>query len=92
MLKINRYLKLFHERMNKIRKGIDIFTQRLSDKSDLKSKDSRTSKNIKIINRERASFEKSEGKVVERLNMKCNAKIKVKNTVFPTLKYREIQS
>ena len=84
--KINRYLKLFHERMNKIRKGIDIFTQRLSHKSDLKSKIQELQKILKLLIQREQVLKSQKEKLLKRLNMKCNAKIKVKNTVFPNVK------
>ncbi len=84
--KINRYLKLFHERMGKIRKGIDIFTQRLSDQSQLKSKIKELQKILKLLIQREQVLKTQKEKLLKRLNMKCNAKIKVKNTVFPNVK------
>ena len=84
--KINRYLKLFNERMNKIRKGIDIFTQRLSDRSDLSSKIKELQKILKLLIQREQVLKSQKEKLLKRLNLKCNAKIKVKNTVFPNVK------
>lgn len=84
--KINLYLKLFHERMKKIRKAIDIFTQRLSDKSHLKPKIQKLQQILKLLIQREQVLKTQKENLLKRLNMKCDAKIKVKNTVFPNVK------
>ena len=55
--------------------------------SPIEIKDSRTSKILKLlIQREQVLKSQKEKLLKKRLNMKCNAKIKVKNTVFPNVK------
>lgn len=84
--KINLYLKLFTERIGKIDKGIDLFTKQLLKNPGLESKLKKLISIKEIISQREKVLIKQKESLLKTLNVKCNAKIKVKNTVYPNVK------
>ena len=52
----------------------------------MKSKIQELQKILKLLIQREQVLKSQKEKLLKRLNMKCNAKIKVKNTVFPNVK------
>lgn len=84
--KINLYLKLFTERVGKIEKGIELFTNQLSKNPDLEQKLKKLTSIKRIISQREKVLIKQKDVLLKTLNVKCNAKVRVKNTVYPNVK------
>ena len=84
--KINLYLKLFTERVGKIEKGIELFTNQLSKNLELEPKLKKLTSIKRIISQREKVLIKQKDVLLKTLNVKCNAKVRVKNTIYPNVK------
>lgn len=84
--KINLYLKLFRERINKISKAIEVYNRASSENPELVPKLKKLNSVLTLITQKEQLLINQKEALLKELNAKCHSKIKVKNTVFPNVK------